>query len=155
MGGGNKKRQGNRAVKSTLNASGFGYLRVGGGNAFLSVGPKNSIGTDGKRKSEEASTSFQAHSPTARDHENGPKHVGLDTEGDLQAELRNRSDSEGVHILVRTKSDTVQDDPSREPRGEDDVEDRADCNLLQEQQAHYQAGASASTHGGVQHHGST
>nr|POE84834.1 hypothetical protein CFP56_70818 [Quercus suber] len=71
------------------NANGFGYLRASGGNAFLSVGPKNSNVTDGKRKPNEASSSYQSHTPKASEHENGPKQVGLATEEVLQAELRN------------------------------------------------------------------
>nr|POF15884.1 uncharacterized protein CFP56_17124 [Quercus suber] len=77
-----KKRQGNRAVRSTSNASGIGCLRVSGGNAFLSIGPKISTGTNGNRKQEEA------HFVQARDQEEGPKHVDLSTERVFQAELR-------------------------------------------------------------------
>ena len=86
-----KRREGNRAARSTSNASGFGYLRVSGGNAFLGVGHKYSTGTVGKRKPEEASTSLKAYSFKAQEHENGPKHVDLVQEGILQAELSNIS----------------------------------------------------------------
>ena len=84
-----RKRQGNRAAKSTSNTSGFGYLRVSGGNAFLSVGHKHSVGVAGKRKPEEAPTSLKAHSFKAQEHYTGPKHVQSDQEGVLQAELSN------------------------------------------------------------------